>query len=234
MIDPLLFGIVAFLGGITVLCVVALQDRNIPAVLNALVSLLAVAVPFIVEFLAEFVYEVQIDLGLALPLWIAVAGFLHSFGMLGPYDTIGWWDHLTHTISATLVAALVYAGVIVAIQHSGGVTYSRGMISFVTVVLTFVGGMVWELLELVAHEIGNRSGIEPVLVNYGRRDTLVDLLFDIVGALVVVVADLQLFVPAARTLPDATTTVLLWSVVSIGVVSLVLAVAVGVSLISRI
>jgi hypothetical protein len=47
-------------------------------------------------------------------------------------------------------------------------------------------GVLWEVVEYLAHGLSRRIGIEPVLVSYGRLDTVLDLLFDLLGALVVV------------------------------------------------
>jgi hypothetical protein len=124
-----------------------------------------------------------------LAFWIAVAGLLHALGMLGRYDSVWWWDHLTHTLSAALAAALLYAGLLVvapAIAVAG------------TVLTIVVLGVLWEAGELFAREVADRYDIEPVLVHYGWRDTALDLLFDVVGAGVVVALDVRLFRPVVE------------------------------------
>jgi small-conductance mechanosensitive channel len=45
----------------------------------------------------------------ALVLWITIAVVLHTVGALGPYTWFAWFDSLTHTVSATVVAGLGYA-----------------------------------------------------------------------------------------------------------------------------
>lgn len=47
-------------------------------------------------------------------------------------------------------------------------------------------GLLWELLEYLIHVTRARFGIAPALVHYGRLDTALDLVFDAVGAAVVV------------------------------------------------
>ena len=109
--------------------------------------------------------------------------------MLGRYDSVWWWDHLTHTLSAALAAALLYAGLLVvapAIAVAG------------TVLTIVVLGVLWEAGELFAREVADRYDIEPVLVHYGWRDTALDLLFDVVGAGVVVALDVRLFRPVVE------------------------------------
>jgi hypothetical protein len=43
-------------------------------------------------------------------------------------------------------------------------------------------GLLWELVEYLVHVASRRVGLEPILVSYGRVDTLLDLLFNLVGA----------------------------------------------------
>jgi hypothetical protein len=155
-----------------------------------------------------------------LTLWIAAASFLHSLGMLGLYESVAWWDHLTHTLSAGVLAAVFYAASIVAIPPKLGAERALA-VAGVTVALTLAMGVAWELIELVARELGKRYDIEPVLVHYGRRDTALDLLFDTVGAVVVLTADVRVFLPIIERFPEAASVVLAGSavgcVVGIGV-----------------
>ncbi|MFD1568126.1 hypothetical protein ACFSAU_11535, partial [Halolamina litorea] len=129
--------------------------------------------------------------------WVAVAGFLHSLGMLGRYESVWWWDHLTHTLSAALLAALLYASLLVV---------APGVAVVGTVVVTLTLGVVWEIGELLAREVASRYDIEPVLVHYGRRDTALDLVFDAVGTVLVVALDLRLFVPIVEAIVRSTGT----------------------------
>jgi hypothetical protein len=122
--------------------------------------------------------------------------------MLGPYDSVWWWDHLTHTLSAALVAALVYAAALVALPTLG-LSADPVTVAAVTVALTFGGGVLWELVEILARAVGERYGVEPVLVHYGWRDTAADLVFDVVGAVLVVALDVRVFLGAAGRVPGA-------------------------------
>jgi hypothetical protein len=128
--------------------------------------------------------------------------------MLGPYESVWWWDHLTHTLSAALVAALLYAALIVVADGSTTPTLSSSGIAVLTTVATFAAGVFWELVELVARALGEQYGIEPVLVHYGWEDTGYDLLFDTVGAVLIVTLDVRLFVDIAARSPGMTRTLL--------------------------
>lgn len=221
MTDLVHLGTLLLQGAIVVTLLEGVRGRDVAAVVNALVALGAALLPAILEI------TLGVGVGPELPLWLAAAGFLHALGMLGPYDSIWWWDHLTHAISAALVAALVYAGLIVVARQSGGFVPLPGGIGGLTVLFTFVAGVFWELIELVARDVGDRLDVEPVLVHYGWRDTALDLVFDLGGALGVVLLDLRLFVPLADRFPDTTRTLLTGSTGVFLVGSVLLALVVG-------
>jgi len=219
----LLRGLLALLlAGLTLTLLVAIRRRDVAATVNALVSLVIALLSLALA--AGFGPSVGGSLVTPeLPLWVADAGLLHSLGVIGPYESIWWWDHLTHTVSAMLVAALLYAGVIVSVTADPTVTLSLPVIAVVTVLYTFVVGVFWELVELVARAVGDRYDIEPVLVHYGWRDTGLDLVFDLVGAVAVVALDLRVFVDLAARFPDATHALLGWTSGLVTVGSFVLA-----------
>jgi hypothetical protein len=187
---------------------VALGRGNVAAAVNALVALAFALLSFAAT--VGFPPSSGDAAAAALPLWVTVAGLLHSIGMLGPYDGVWWWDHLTHTTSAALVAALVYAGVVVAVD-AGGPALSPAGVAAVTVGYTFAVGVFWELVELVARAVGERYDVDPVLVHYGWRDTALDLAFDLLGAVVVVALDLRPFVDVAARVPGLTRAALGWA-----------------------
>ncbi|WP_135535933.1 hypothetical protein [Halostella pelagica] len=220
-------GVVLFQAGIVVILLEAIRRRNAAAVVNALVSFGATLLPAVVEFVVQFLVTQKVSFGPELPLWIAAAGCLHSFGMLGPYDSIPWWDSLTHTVSAALIAALLYDSLIVVAGSGGGFGLPFGLIAVLTVLFTFAGGVFWELIELVARDIGDRYNVEPVLVHYGWRDTAIDLVFDILGALLVVALDVRVFVPVAEQFPRVTRSLVLGSGVVIAVGSVLMALTVS-------
>ena len=193
------------------LFIIAVRRQNIAVVINAVVAFVLPLLPAVVEIGLSVILTRSVEFGPVLPVWLAVAGFLHLLGMLGLYESTWWWDHLTHTVSAALVATLLYAGVITTLPAIAGTGDSSGIVVIVTVVFTFAIGVFWELLELVAREVGERFDIEPVLIHYGWRDTIVDLGFDVVGAFLVIGADLRIFVPLMEQFPSVTGAVLVGS-----------------------
>ena len=207
------------LAAIAVVLALAVRRGNAAAAVNAVVSLAVAGVA--VAAAAGFEFGQGGFVAPELAFWTAVAGLLHSIGMLGPYDSVWWWDHLTHTLSAALLTALVYAGLLVTVGDS----ISIAVVAVAAVGYTVVAGVCWELGELVARAVGERYDVEPVLVYYGWQDTAYDLVFDVVGALLVVALDVRVFVDLAATAPDATRQLLVWSSLTVVVGSVLMALA---------
>lgn len=194
--------VTALVGATVLVLAEAVRRRDGAAVVNAAASLgvALVAVAGAVGFRVESGWFVP-----ELALWAALAGLLHSVGMLGPYESVWWWDHVTHTVSAALLAALVYAGVVVTV----GETWSPLAVAAATVGYTAVAGVVWELAELGARAVGERYDVDPVLVHYGWADSVLDVAFDVVGAVAVVALDVRWFVPLVEDAPATIRVVLL-------------------------
>jgi hypothetical protein len=207
--------VVALQIGILVTLLEAGRRRNVAAAINAFVALSVALLPRALD------HATAVAVGPTLPLWIAAAGLLHAVGMLGPYDDIWWWDHVTHFVSAALVAALVHAAVVAGSAD----TAPFGAVAAATVLFTLAAGVLWELGELIARELGERFDIDPVLVHYGWDDTALDLGFDLVGAAAVVALDLRVFVPLAEGVVGPTRRLVLWSAVAVVGASLALVVA---------
>jgi hypothetical protein len=209
--------VVAYLGLLVCLLVsvaAGVRRGNVPALGNALVSLaVAIAPPFVPVFLGTASLPV-LDVAPVLSVWLATAGLVHTIGMFGPYDTVWWWDHVTHTLSATLLAAVAYAILLAAEPTVAGFEFGRATLVGGTVGITLSLGVVWEFLELGAREAGKARGVDPILEFYGLRDTGMDLVFDAAGAAIVVLLDLQLFVSLVERDADLAATLLGTSVVA--------------------
>ncbi|WP_137287376.1 hypothetical protein [Halorussus salinisoli] len=145
------------------------RRRDPGAIVNAVFALAATYLPDLVErwYDVEFRPWQRVYAGIAM--------LAHAVGMLGPYDDTWWWDHVTHTLSATLFGGVVHA----AARRRGRDPTPRVLAAIVCV------GLVWELLEYAIHAVSRRLGIEPLLVHYSAKDTLLDLAFNLVGALLV-------------------------------------------------
>ena len=156
------YGIVAVFGE-------GVRQRNPGAVVNAVFSLAATYLPSAIERAWDVEFRPWQR------VYAGVAMLAHAVGMLGPYDDTWWWDHLTHTLSATLFGGVVHADE----RRRDRDPEPRVLAAIV------LAGLVWELLEYAIHAVSRRLGIEPILVHYSATDTVLDLVFNAVGALLV-------------------------------------------------
>ncbi|MFT4889989.1 MAG: hypothetical protein ACI9YT_000901 [Halobacteriales archaeon] len=161
---------------ILTILLVGLFEGNPGVVVNAT---LALGVTLLPGLLAR---DLDVHLGSGLSLFITLAVLLHSIGMVGLYDRVWWWDHLTHVISASLVASVGYATTGALDEYSDAVYFPPEFLAVFVFLFTVALGVLWELLEHVGRELATAWGFEPVLIVYGLEDTMWDLLFDMIGA----------------------------------------------------
>ncbi|AXG07759.1 hypothetical protein DU500_15725 [Haloplanus rubicundus] len=171
-----------------VLIGLGLERGSLGIVVNATIGLGVTQLPAVLE------RDYHIPMDSALTLWITAAVFLHALGTAGLpgaetnfYRSIPWWDHLTHTLSSSIVAAAGYATARAVELHSDAVSLpDRFMFVFILLfVLAF--GVFWEVIEFAVAGAAALSGTPAVLVQYGLEDTMLDLLFDTLGGVVVAV-----------------------------------------------
>ena len=168
---------------------VGLGRGNVGIVVNATLALAVTYLPALVER----DYHIPMDAGLT--LWITLAVFLHAVGTVGIpgwseasfYVGLSWWDHLTHTLSSSVVAAAGYATARALDEHSEAI-YLPERFMFVFVLLFVVAfGVFWEVIEFAVAGVAALAGTESVLTQYGLSDTMLDLLFDTLGGVIVAV-----------------------------------------------
>lgn len=124
---------------------------------------------------------------------VGYAGFayaLHKVGAsLGYYPRFGWFQVVTHFVSASALALLlVRAGQTASLSPTG-------LLVFVVVGAT-VGALAWELVEYL--------GLYPGLHWWGVDDSLLDLTVDAVGVTVALVRHRDALVPPPGPSPAAT------------------------------
>lgn len=146
--------------------------------------------------------DYRVYLGARLTAVITVAVFLHVAGMTGLYEVVAWWDHLTHTLSGILVAASGYAVVRALDEHSDALSLTPEFTFAFVLLFTMALGVVWEVLEFLARSLAGVVGVDPLLVQYGLADTLWDLVFDAVGAVLLAVFGAGKLQGLVRTLAD--------------------------------
>jgi hypothetical protein len=146
---------------------------------------------FLITFLPGFLerkYDLTLDTGLA--LWITAAVFFHTVGAVSLagsnlYNRLWWWDHFTHTLSASVVAVAGYITLRSFDEHYEDIHIPGKYLSVFILVFVMAFGVIWELIEFALSGLSKAIGSGKILTQYGVEDTMKDLLFDTVGGLTV-------------------------------------------------
>ncbi|MFC6766902.1 hypothetical protein [Natrinema soli] len=163
---------------LTVILCYGIFTRDLTTVANAAIALGITFLPALLE------RDAKLPLEPGLVFWLTAAVFLHVLGSAGLYALIGPWDSLTHTISASIVAAAGYAVVRAIDLHTDEIYVPPAMLFAFILVFVLAFGVVWELMEFGIDWSAQRLGLEAVLAQHGLNDTIVDLVYDAVGAAV--------------------------------------------------
>lgn len=172
--------------GLVAIVVVGFYERNTTVVVNGLVGFAVTQIPPLLK--RDF--DIPMDTGLT--LWITAAVFFHAFGVLGLpgaeenlYGSTVWWDHFTHALSASVVAAAGYATARALDIYSTDI-HLPARFMFVFILLFVVAfGVVWEVIEFGLGELARIVGNRPLLTQGALEDSMKDLVFDTIGGVVV-------------------------------------------------
>jgi len=168
---------------------VGLYTGNLGVAFNAAVGLLVTQVPAVLE------RRYQITMDVLLVLWITLAMFLHAVGtvpLLGPdfqslYGATWWWDHMTHALSSSLVVGSGYAVTRALQEHTEYIHLSPKFTFVYLLVFVMAFGVFWELIEFYIAVAAGLFGIPEVLTQYGLEDTVLDLVYNTMGGLLVAI-----------------------------------------------
>jgi hypothetical protein len=160
---------------------------NLGVVVNAGVGLLVTLLPAYLE------RNYQFTMAVGLVLWLTVAMFLHALGtlplptldFLSLYKTTWWWDHMTHALSSSLVVGAGYAVVRALDEHSEAISLPPRFVFVYLLVFVMAFGVLWELLEFYLGLVGRLLATGAILTQYGLTDTVLDLVYNTVGGLLV-------------------------------------------------
>lgn len=168
-------------GGLVAVLVVGAFTVNVSVLVNAVGALAVTYLPSVLRR----------DLDVPLPPWtaayVAVAVLLHGVGMIALYDGVWWWDHLTHVLSATVVAGVAYLVVTAFDEHDPRIDLPQPFLGAYVVAFALAAGVLWEVGEELLRQLAIAAGLDPVLVVYGIEDSVLDLVFDAAGGVVVAV-----------------------------------------------
>jgi len=163
--------------GIIAVAIAGVLTKNYTWVPAALISFFVSEVPSILG------RDLKIVLPVELNFWIVLALFAHVVGgFTGFYDSVPGWDHLTHAMSASLVAALGFVTVVVLDKYSESIYLPRTFLAVFIVMFTMAIGVIWELTEFMNDELTGSQ------LQYSLSDSMLDLLFDAFGGFIVAAA----------------------------------------------
>lgn len=158
------------------LVIVGVVTGNTTWVPAGIVSFIITLLPTILK------HRWNVVLPLWLVTWIVVSLFLHSTGgYFGFYDEVPFWDHLTHAISASLVAALGFIIVVTIDVFVDTIHLPRPFVSVFVLLFALATGVFWEIMEYTQdYFMGTK-------LQYDLQDTMLDLFFDTIASFVVAV-----------------------------------------------
>ena len=167
---------------------VGIYELRVGVVVNACLAILVTELPAVLER----DHDIPMDAGLT--LWITAAVFLHALGTVGLphtepfYGNVGWWDHVTHVVSSSLVAGAGYATVRAFDEHHRDLHFPPQFMFALLLSITLAFGVFWEVIEFAISGLAALLGSsESALTIYGVQDTMLDLVYDAIGGLLVAI-----------------------------------------------
>ncbi|WP_275881841.1 hypothetical protein [Halorhabdus sp. BNX81] len=170
---------------LTGLLFIGLERRSVGISINAAIGLIVLQIPPLLE------RDYSVSMDPRLTLWITTAVFLHSLGTVGVpggsgfYQSIPGYDHLTHALSASVVAGAGYATIRALDEHWNDVHLPDRFVFVFILLFVLAFGVFWEVIEFTTSAAATAIGGSPVLTQYGIEDTMKDLIFNTIGAVIV-------------------------------------------------
>jgi hypothetical protein len=140
---------------------------NLTWVPAAVVSLFVSAIPVLIRRDLKIVLPVELNFLIILALFLHVVG-----GFSGFYDNVPGWDHITHMMSASLIAALGFVAVVTVDKYVESIFLPRPFLAFFIVMFTMAFGVLWEFMEFANDQLAGTH------LQYNLEDTMLDLIFD--------------------------------------------------------
>lgn len=143
----------------------------------------SLAVTFLPVFLRR---EAGVRMDVGLVLWLTVATSSHAAGILGPYHDVWWYDHVTHALSASIVAGVAYAAVDALDRSRDDIHLPEPYRSVVLFAFVLATAVLWEVMEFAVTQLSMAFGASSMLVIFGPKDIIGDIVYSGAGGLVVV------------------------------------------------
>jgi len=164
----------AMQAGIIGLAISGVFTGELTYVPAAVVVLMMSELPSLVRRDLKIVLPVELNFMIVLTLFVHIVGSFSGF-----YDNIPGWDHLTHAMSASLIAALGLIVVVTIDKYAESIYLPRMFLAVFIVMWTLAVGVIWELMEYL---VDSATGSH---LQYSLDDTMRDLMFDTIGGLLV-------------------------------------------------
>ncbi|RPJ54118.1 MAG: hypothetical protein EHJ95_00890 [Methanobacteriota archaeon] len=159
---------------LTILYSISIGDLSLAGL--AVIAFLITIVPYVIRGKDGM----RICLPWGVNLLIALSLFLHVAGYAGQYyeTYFPYYDKLAHVISSTTIAILGFVLVLL-VDRVNGLGLQRWMIAVLILSITLALGAFWEIFEFTADQLLGTH------LQYGLTDTMLDLIFDLFGAILV-------------------------------------------------
>ncbi len=129
-----------------------------------------------------------ISLSWVIVMWLFFLNFLHLVGVrFAFYDTIWWWDIITHSVTVALIAIFLLMLILLAEQGNSDLPPSFFFLAFFVMTSVICLGVLWEILEFFF------DNLFTMHMQYSLGDTIKDLTVDVLAGSAVVVASTLYF-----------------------------------------
>jgi uncharacterized membrane protein YjdF len=144
------------------------------------IALFLTFIPYFFGRETHLIIPWEVTFLIALTLYLHIAGYSQGwYESLYPY-----YDKIAHLVSSITIAMIGFLLVLI-LHRFGNMRCSRTMIFFFIVIFTMALGSIWEILEYTIDQVfGNRLHFNTML-QHGLDDTMIDLIFDLIGGLIV-------------------------------------------------
>ncbi|MED3910970.1 hypothetical protein P4597_17720 [Peribacillus simplex] len=147
---------------------------------KSLVSIGGVVCGAVPLLLALFT-KLQFNLPIIISYLIFLFGSQFLGSILGWYG-LGWWDTFLHLLSGSLLAFTGIALYERLVYRNAGKEISPWFVFLFTLSFSALGGVIWEIYEFSSDHLFGMT-----LQGGGNKDTMIDLIADTVGGLIIAV-----------------------------------------------
>ncbi len=147
---------------------------------SGVIALILTMVPYTIRHRVHFVVPWEVNFLIALSLFLHIAGYSYQwYADLYPY-----YDKIAHFIASITISLLGFLTVFL-LDRFSCLRMQKWQIFFFIIMFTLALGAIWEIWEYMLDTLFSSFLGEPL--QHGLDDTMLDLIFDLVGALIVAV-----------------------------------------------